>query len=134
VLITSKDYSEASGERLGEAKVAYDSGRFGQAIWIAGVAIECCLRAYRTRLNPEFDARHDLVVLFKQSGLLDVVVQDLERRKVGETDSRSRIAELRAAVNSADDIWHNNNRYASAQRIRASSGPRGFTEVSRVTS
>lgn len=119
MLITPKDYLEASRERLDEANLAYGHGRFGQAIWIAGVAIECCLRAYRTRRDSEFDARHDLDVLSKQSGFRDVVARDLARRKIGEAELRARLDRLRAAIHDAARIWHNNYRYASADRIRA---------------
>ncbi len=88
-------------------------------MWIAGVAVECLLRAYRARIKLEFDARHDLVEMFKQSGLYDVVERDLRRQTHDESAIRDQLDGLRAAIIAASRLWHNNYRYASEDRIRA---------------
>ena len=40
---------------------------------MAGLAVECMLRAYRVRSDPEFDSRHDLRELTRQAGFYDRV-------------------------------------------------------------
>jgi hypothetical protein len=43
--------------------------RFHYTRYAAGLAVESMLRAYRTRLNPEFEERHDLELLLAGSNL-----------------------------------------------------------------
>ena len=70
---TAEIYLAAAQERAPEAKRLYDLRRYVLAHYVAGVAVECLLRAYRFRRNPEFDSRHDLYNLYFASGLQAVL-------------------------------------------------------------
>lgn len=62
------------------------------------------LRAYRIRVDPEFDARHDLRQLLTASGLQNYV-------------PAKRRAEVAAALGDVWSRWRNDYRYASDDRI-----------------
>ncbi len=99
------DYLEASAFRIETARRLHRIGRYSAAIYFAGVSIECLLRAFITREDPQFDQRHDLRELCKKAQL-----QSLIRPK----DRRQADAWL-------GDIWmrwKNNYRFASDDRIR----------------
>lgn len=97
--LNADDYRRGALERIGAARQLHDRGRFASAICLGGIAVECILRAYRCRVNPEFDARHDLHVLFTTSGFLDTVPDGQRRR-------------LTAAVGDVWARWRNDYRYA----------------------
>lgn len=63
VEFTPEVYMAAAIERAGALQRLYDDGQYGLAIYSAGVAVEAMFRAYRTRIDPEFDSRHNLVEL-----------------------------------------------------------------------
>jgi HEPN domain-containing protein len=53
-------YLEASANRIEIARRLHNIGHYSAAVYFAGVSVECLLRAYIVRENPEFDQRHDL--------------------------------------------------------------------------
>ena len=69
----SDHYFEASKELRQSAYWLIRNDRFVAAIYFAGLAVECLLRAYRMRSNPQFDQRHDLSDLYKASGIVDFI-------------------------------------------------------------
>ena len=69
--LTADDYRWASLERIRAAEQLHGDAMYSSAIYFAGVAVECILRAYRVRIDPAFDSRHDLADLLKASGLRD---------------------------------------------------------------
>lgn len=112
--LTAEDYRWAALDRIRAAEVLHARGKYGSAIYAAGVAVECTLRAYRVRIEPEFDARHDLRLLLTASGLQNYVP---EKRR----------AEVGAALGDVWSRWKNDYRYASDDRILRDLRDRGLT-------
>lgn len=96
------DYRDASTQRLKEADISFQDGRYSLSMYLAGVAAECMLRAYQR--EPEFDGRHDVVRLFQAC--------DFER--FGERAQRR----LRAPIETIRELWLNGFRYATETMIR----------------
>jgi hypothetical protein len=115
----SEHYLEAAVERKDDAIAAFRRRDFGLSMWIGGVAVECVLRAYRTRKDPSFHAGHNLPELLKQSGLLSVIESDERARARPVQEVFSTIQGFRADLNAVSRLWHNNFRYASTARLKA---------------
>jgi hypothetical protein len=88
-------------------------------MYVAGVAVECMLRAFKLRRDPQFDERHDLLLLFKASGMLEVDPELLRGRGLSDQQIANHLRELRAAVNAVWGLWSNNYRFASEERVLA---------------
>lgn len=71
---TAGHYFRASVERMSQAQHLYrqGEGHYALAMYTAGLAVECLLRAYMVKRSREFESRHDLLLLFKESGILNV--------------------------------------------------------------
>jgi HEPN domain-containing protein len=100
----SEHYLEAARERVFSAFRLFDSSRYAGAIYVAGVAVECLLRAYRLRKTNEFDEKHDLVELMKGSSIADFIPMELKQ-------------EFGASLTTVWRRWKNNYRYASMSRL-----------------
>lgn len=58
---------------MAQARALYERGdSYALAMYAAGLAVECILRAFKMRRTNVFDDRHDLLLLFQASGMLDV--------------------------------------------------------------
>jgi len=101
--IDPKHYLDASFNRIDSARKLHMQGRYSDAIYLAGVSVECLLRAFITH---KFDKRHDLQDLFKESSL-EALIPDKRRREVG-----SWLGIIWAR-------WKNNYRYVSDDRLQA---------------
>jgi hypothetical protein len=99
-------YLDASRSRMETARRLHDQYRFSAAIYLAGVAIECLLRAYILRRDPAFDSRHDLSEMLKRSELADFV------------RAKDRI-DVSAWLGTIWARWKNNYRYASDERLQS---------------
>jgi len=97
-------YLESSQERIDDARRLHNMKRYAAAIYLAGVAVECLLIAYKTRENAEFESRHDLVNLLRESGIADFIHR------------RDRI-KLSAMLGEVWSRWKNNYRFASYERL-----------------
>lgn len=95
-------YLEAAHERLQEARILRKSGRYGPSVYLAGVAAECILRAYRTREKRQFHERHDLAAL----------LEGCNQRLFG-----TRRRQLHSAITTLTKIWQNDFRYHSRQLL-----------------
>lgn len=102
--LTADDHYWAALDRIRAAELLHSDAKYGSAIYLAGVAVECILRAYRVRFDPEFDSRHDLPALLTASGLQNYVP---EKRR----------AEVAAALGDVWARWRNDYRYASDDRV-----------------
>ena len=71
-------------------------------IYLAGLCVECMLRAYRMRIDPEFDAKHDLAKLASQAQFAANVPQGEATLLYSE-----RLGRLATA-------WSSNDRFATA--------------------
>lgn len=103
---TAEHYLEASDYRIETARKLHEGGRYSAAIYFAGVSLECLLRAYITRVDPQFDERHDLQDMCKRAQLQDFLKPGNRRQAnawLGDIWTR----------------WKNSYRYASDDRLRA---------------
>ncbi len=66
-------YLDASIEQINSARRLHKQRRYSAAIYLAGVAVECLMLAYRIREKPEFESRHDLRSLLRESGMAGFV-------------------------------------------------------------
>jgi hypothetical protein len=103
--LSADDYLAAGAERLRTATLVYGLDRFVEAIYLAGLAVECVLRAYARESQGVFDGRHDLRRLGRS--LLEVGAR-WNRRQV-----------LAAALLVICDRGMNIYRYAPERRLRA---------------
>lgn len=103
--IEALGYYQAARERIDEAEILYQHQCFGLSIYVAGLAVECLFRAFRSLVDPHFEARHDLLELLSISGL----------EAIGTGKSRRDLAELTGIIFSR---WKNDLRYASEKRLR----------------
>ncbi|MDR3710425.1 MAG: HEPN domain-containing protein [Capsulimonadaceae bacterium] len=121
---TANTYRTAANEHLGRAQEQFDSGGYVLAHYLAGLAIECHLRAYLRRKTSVFDSRHDLQLLAKESGFLEIVATDRifhfivtantrwrsNHRYYSERQLLDYMNELRAEFNNRGDRWKNLSR------------------------
>jgi len=101
--LNGNDYLEASAFRIETARRLHEIGRYSAAIYFAGVSIECLLRAFITREDPQFDQRHDLRELYKKAPLL---IRPKNNRQAN------------AWLGDVWVRWKNNYRFASDDRLR----------------
>jgi hypothetical protein len=113
-------YYRAALERIKQARYLYREGSsYALAMYVAGVAVESMLRAFRAKIIPEFESRHDVLSLFAESGMLRVGEVRLRAEGWSESDITNHVKALRIAVNAVYVLWHNNYRYASEERLLA---------------
>lgn len=74
------------------------------SVYLAGVAVECLLRAYKLQNSSVFSSRHDLVELFRESGIVSFLSMS-ERLKAG------------AAIAEINRRWRNNYRYTDHKTL-----------------
>ena len=116
----ARDYFDAAAERMRQAREIFDAGeRYALAMYCAGLAVECLLRAFRWQEDPSFEGRHALLKLLKDSGLLTLNEQQMRERGIPEEEVHRVAIELRAAVNEVATLWHNNLRFASEARLKS---------------
>ena len=104
--LSGDDYIDGASERIGSAYAMYAEDRFADTIYLAGVAVECVLRAFASDEADEFEARHDLHRLMKAATL---------ERFVGEKQRQS----ISAALGEVWVRWKNNYRYVAERRLRS---------------
>ena len=115
----ANDYYRAALERMRQARLLYQSGdSFAMAMYVAGLAVECILRAFRWRKDATFDGRHDLLRLFKESGILRLDEELLESKGVDPIQLRTTVVAFRAAMNTVVLLWANDYRFASERQLR----------------
>jgi hypothetical protein len=118
---TADHYFRASVERMNQAHRLYREGEgyYALAMYTAGLAVECLLRAYMVKRKREFESRHDLLLLFKESGILGVNPDRLKTKDLTEEQIQSHQKTLKVAVNDVVILWRNNYRFASEARLLA---------------
>ena len=113
-------YFQTATQRIRQAQHLYEEGAsFALAIYVGGLAVECLLRAYKGRRDPAFDERHDLVRLFKASGMLDVDPDKLRAKHWTDEQIESHLAALRVSATIIFQMWSNTYRFASEERLRS---------------
>lgn len=102
----AEQYLDCSSERIKDAKCLHEDGQYVGAIYFAGVAVECLLRAYIRRKDPTLDERHDLKDMLKKSDL-DGFITGADRKLTA------------AWLMDVWTRWKNNYRYASPERLKS---------------
>jgi len=100
------EYRRASHEKFHAAVDAHQNGHYAVSHYLAGVAIECMLRAYRWAIDPSWHERHDLRELMRASGVL----QRLSPVKQGV---------VRDCLNEVALRWSVSHRYVPQDRLKA---------------
>ena len=103
--ISGDKYIEGASERIGTARALYNTRRYVDALYLAGVAVECILRAYARDDSDEFEGRHDLFRLFRVAAVA---------RFVGEKQRQT----ISAALGEVWTRWKNNYRYVGDSALR----------------
>lgn len=101
---TSESYREAATEHLSLAQWLHSGGRYYHSHYMAGLAFECMLRAYILKVTFDFEARHDLWELARESRFFDSVPAVLHQ-------------EFAAAFSALNRRWRSTQRYASPARL-----------------
>jgi len=105
----SEAYFRASREHLEFARALYDSNESQSYVimhYVSGLAVECILRAYLTRMQSEFEGRHDLYQLAKEARFIGLF--PLSRREDYLRDFTEIVRR-----------WQNNHRYCTEQKLRS---------------
>jgi hypothetical protein len=85
----AEHYYEAALQRIEQATILFEAGTsYALAMYVAGLAVECKLRAFKLRRDSTFDERHDLLLLFRTSGMFEA--DERRRKKVKASDSGAR--------------------------------------------
>jgi len=115
-------YYRVSLERMRQAWNLYndpDRESYALAMYVAGVSVECMLRAFKFFKTPTFDEKHVMPRLFRASGMLDLDPEILKARGFTEEKRQAHFEELQAAASYVCDLWENDFRFASEDRMRA---------------
>jgi hypothetical protein len=114
-------YFRAGVERMSQAQHLYreGDGHYALAMYAAGLAVECLLRAYLGKRKRAFESRHDLLLLFKESGIVHVNPDTLRAKGLTDEQIRDHQKGLWSSVNDVFILWQNNYRYASEARLLA---------------
>lgn len=116
---TSEHYHRAALERMQQAVTLYRQGQsYALAMYIAGVAVECILRAFKLRRDPTFDEKHHLLRLFHASGIMRLDAQLLRKSSFSEEELKSYLHNLHSVINDVYRLWSNDYRFASEDRLR----------------
>lgn len=105
---TAEIYRDAAEERLLEAGELHVVGAYLMAHFLAGLAVECILRAYRLRIAEypsQFEERHDLFRLMK-AARYDRLFPSAKRE------------ELASALTYVQLHWRNNHRFLTSEGLR----------------
>ena len=88
------------------------------SMYATGLAVECILRAFKLSREPTFDEKHDLLRLFKASGMLNVDPDALKAVGLSQSEEDEYFRELQTAVTVVYNLWGNDYRFASEERLR----------------
>src|SRR5437764_8634443 len=104
---TADHYFRASVERMRQAQHLYRQGKghYALAMYVAGLAVECVLRAYMVKRKREFESRHDLLLLLKESGILDLDPEQLKAKGLTSQQISEHQKTLASSVNEVFILW-----------------------------
>ncbi len=104
VATSAETYRAAAREHLERGDRLWDTGQYFLAHYIAGLAVECLLRAYLLRRSREFVSRHDLNGLARESKFYDLVPP----KQVEAFSAKFALLNAR---------WRSNHRYFSERQL-----------------
>ncbi len=125
--IGGQDYFRTALERMSDARLLHRNaeGSHSLAMYSAGLAVECLCRAFVWQVNGDFDGRHDLQKLVKQSKILQLREDGLRSTGAHEEDVTRIAISLRAATNTVTRLWSNSYRFADESKVRSELNARG---------
>lgn len=103
--ITPVVYRTASQEHATAALLLFEHRQYVLAHYVAGLGVECIIRAYRTKLAAPFDERHDLYELARAARFFDLFPS-------------ARVRALSAAFGTVAAQWVNTHRFRSESALR----------------
>src|SRR5438105_4171495 len=110
----AEEYYKAALERMQQARRIHSGGAdYALAMYCAGLAVECLLRAFRWTEDTSFEGRHDLNDLLRASGLMTVDDEHMRRKGASDEEILQSGRALRGAMNLVLILWHNSLRFAS---------------------
>ncbi len=113
-------YYEVSLQRMRQAKKVYHEGdSYALAMYLAGLAVESMLRAFRWIKDPSFEGRHDLSDLLKASKLFEIDSDYMRLKGAKEEAIQRSRRNIRIAMNDIVLLWQNNLRFASESTLKA---------------
>lgn len=101
---TEETYRIAAREHLARAQEQFSDGSYYLTHYLSGLAVECHLRAHLLRKTREFDSRHDLELLARESGFYSVV-------------SSERASDFSSIFTKVNKRWRSNHRYYSERQL-----------------
>jgi HEPN domain-containing protein len=104
ISVHPQDYYYAATERMAQANLLRRQQRYSIAMYIAGVAVECMLRAFYPK-DRDFDKGHNIEALYKAC----------DPEILGESAKKR----LRGHIETVHLLWQNRYRYFSEERLRA---------------
>ncbi len=117
---TEETYRMAAREHLAKAQDLFENGSYYLAHYLSGLAIECHLRAWIQRKTGEFDSRHDLRLLARESELYNVI-------------SAQQVSLFSSLFTLVNQRWRSNHRFYSERQffqymsnIKAEHNVRGY--------
>jgi len=116
----SEHYFQTATQRMRQARYLFKEGAsFALAVYAGGVAVECMLGAFKSRRDPVFDEKHDLLRLFAASGMLRPDRDKLRAQHWTDAQIEVHLRTLQLAVNHVYRLWANSYRFASEEHLRA---------------
>jgi hypothetical protein len=98
-------YREAAYEHIKVCIQLHGEGKFLLSHYVAGLAVECTLRAYQFRKNTQFDGRHNIQKLYLGSGFDRMI-------------PKARKSAIIQAIVEVDSRWSNSYRFLSTAELR----------------
>ncbi|HQU45760.1 MAG TPA: HEPN domain-containing protein, partial [Pirellulales bacterium] len=118
--ISAEHYFHAALERIHQARLIYRAGdSYALAMYTSGLAVESMLRAFRWKKDQSFEGRHDLLRLFRESGLLQLNEEHLRAKGLSSDMVLQQVARFQGLMNHVVLVWTNDLRYAPEALVRS---------------
>ena len=106
--ISAESYLAAAESNETAGWELHERGHYVLSHYLAGLSVECILRAYRSRLDTTFSGRHDLRKLYREARFSEIL------------PSSPLVAEkYMAALDHVSTFWSNTYRYCSRDRLHS---------------
>jgi HEPN domain-containing protein len=117
----AEDYRQAALERIEQARANYDRKAYALAMYVAGVAVECMLRAYiiRRKGRGQLETGHNISLLVYESGLKAIALEETQKQGASVAVIDRYIEEFGDRSSTINLGWSNDYRYVSEARLRA---------------
>lgn len=118
--ISAEHYFHAALERIQQANLIYRAGdSYALAMYTSGLAVAAMLRAFRWKKDQSFEGRHNLLRLFRESGLLQLNEEHLQSKVLSSEMILQQVARFQGLMNHVVLLWSNDLRYAPETLARS---------------